>query len=187
MSLDAPHLMILDEPTNHLDIDSREALVSALNAYEGAVVLISHDPHLIELAADRLWLVADGEVHSYDGDLEDYKQLLLDKAREARRNGREPKDASPNRKDARRAAAELRLQIAPLRKVAQQAERHVEQLGKKKAALQAKLADPALYDAPPDKLTALQRELGDVAKSLAEAEEAWLKAQVAIEEASAAG
>ena len=80
--------------------------MSALNAYEGAVVLIGHDPHLIELAADRLWLVADGRVTSFDGDLDDYKNYLLDRSREARRNGREPKETNSNRKDERRAAAD---------------------------------------------------------------------------------
>ena len=185
MSRDAPHLMILDEPTNHLDIDSREALVSALNAYEGAVVLISHDPHLIELAADRLWLVSDGQVSAFEGDLDDYKRLLLDHAREARREGREPKDSAPNRKDERRAAAEMRTQLAPLRKAAQKAEKHVEQLSKKLSDLQIRLADPKLYEGPPDKITALQRESGEIAKALAEAEDEWLTAQTAFDEAQA--
>ncbi|PKU22568.1 ABC-F family ATP-binding cassette domain-containing protein [Telmatospirillum siberiense] len=184
MSRDAPHLMILDEPTNHLDIDSREALVSALNAYEGAVVLISHDPHLIELAADRLWLVADGQVSPFEGDLDAYKRMLLDRAREARREGRDPKEAGPNRKDERRAAAELRSMLAPLRKAAQQAEKRVEQLTGKQSALQEKLADPKLYEGPPDKVAALQRELGEIGKALADAEDEWLEAQTALDEAA---
>ena len=92
MSREAPHVMILDEPTNHLDIDAREALVSALNAYDGAVILISHDPHLIELTADNLWLVGDGGVKPFDGDLAAYRRLLLDLARDARRSAK--RDAS---------------------------------------------------------------------------------------------
>ncbi|OIQ89156.1 putative ABC transporter ATP-binding protein YheS [mine drainage metagenome] len=186
MSRDAPHLMILDEPTNHLDIDSREALVAALNTYEGAVVLVSHDPHLIELAADRLWLVADGQVRDFDGDLDAYKKLLLEQAREARREGREQKEAGPNRKDERRAAAELRAQLAPLRKEAQAAEKHMEELGRKKAALEAKLADPALYNGPAAKAQALQKDLGELGKALAQAEEAWLAAHEALDEAQRA-
>ncbi|HVI49998.1 MAG TPA: ABC-F family ATP-binding cassette domain-containing protein [Candidatus Sulfotelmatobacter sp.] len=186
MSRDAPHLMILDEPTNHLDIDSREALVSALNAYDGAVVLISHDPHMIELAADRLWLVADGQVQNFDGDLEAYKKYLLDQAREARREGRDPKETSPNRKDERRAAAEMRAQLAPLRKKVQDAEKRMETLGRKKSDLEGKLADPKLYNGPGDKVQTLQRELGEVEKSLAAAEEDWLAAHEALEEAQQA-
>ncbi|MDR3440632.1 ABC-F family ATP-binding cassette domain-containing protein [Telmatospirillum sp.] len=186
MSRDAPHLMILDEPTNHLDIDSREALVSALNAYEGAVVLISHDPHLIELAADRLWLVGDGQVRPFEGDINDYKRLLLDQARDARREGREPKDSGPNRKDERRAAAELRTQLAPLRNAAKRAEHQVDLLHRKNAALQEKLADPKLYQGPSEEVARLQRELGELGKALAEAEDAWLTAQMALEEASSA-
>ncbi|MBI5165876.1 MAG: ABC-F family ATP-binding cassette domain-containing protein, partial [Magnetospirillum sp.] len=114
MSRDAPHLMILDEPTNHLDIDAREALVSALNAYEGAVVLVSHDPHLVELVADRLLLVGDGHVAAFDGDLADYRRYLLERARDARRGDG---GKSEKRKDERRrAAAEARAQLAPLQK-----------------------------------------------------------------------
>jgi ATP-binding cassette subfamily F protein 3 len=185
MSRDAPHLMILDEPTNHLDIDSREALVSALNAYDGAVVLISHDPHLIELAADRLWLVADGQVQNFDGDLEAYKKYLLEKARESRRDGREPKESGANRKDERRAAAETRAQLAPMRKKVQNAEKLMETLGRKKSELEAKLADPKLYSGPADKVQSLQRELGEIVKSLASAEEDWLAAHEILEEAQA--
>ena len=181
MSRDAPHLMILDEPTNHLDIDSREALVAALNVYEGAVILISHDPHLIELAADRLWLVGDGQVADFDGDLADYRRLLLDQARESRRDG--PRVTSPSRKDERRAAADLRAQQAPLRKAAQEAERTLERLGKKKQALQAQLADPAFYQGPADKIAALQRDLGALGKEIAAAEDAWMIAHQALEEA----
>ena len=80
---DAPQLLILDEPTNHLDIDAREALVKALADFQGAVLLITHDPHLVELIADRLWLVADGTVRPFDGDLDDYRALLAERARPA--------------------------------------------------------------------------------------------------------
>jgi ATP-binding cassette, subfamily F, member 3 len=187
MSRDAPHLMILDEPTNHLDIDSREALVAALNAYDGAVILISHDPHLIELAADRLWLVADGQVKAFDGDLDDYRRLLLDQARESRREGRDGRQPSTSRKDERRAAADLRASLAPLRKAAQEAEKRLEKLGREKLRLEAQLADPVLYDGPAQQVAAVQRELGDVEKSLAAAEEAWLDAHEALEAAQAGG
>ncbi|WP_142848601.1 ABC-F family ATP-binding cassette domain-containing protein [Telmatospirillum sp. J64-1] len=187
MSRNAPHLMILDEPTNHLDIDSREALVQALNAYEGAVVLISHDPHLIELAADRLWLVDSGKVIAFDGDMDDYRRLLLDKAREERRDkaGAAPSSAAPSRKDERRAAAELRAQLAPLRKAAQQAEKKLTDLMAKKKLVEQKLADPKLYDGPAEKVTALQIEMGELDRAIAEAEALWLEAAEALENAEA--
>src|SRR5262245_12589881 len=84
MSHEAPHLLLLDEPTNHLDVDARQALVQAVNSFEGAVVLVSHDPHLIELCADRLWLVAEGACRPFDGDMEDYRRFLLEERRELR-------------------------------------------------------------------------------------------------------
>src|SRR3546814_1097483 len=91
MSREAPHVLILDEPTNHLDIDSRQALVQALSEFEGAVILVSHDPNLVELAADRLWLVADGSVSAYDGDMDDYRKLLMEQRRVERSRQRADK------------------------------------------------------------------------------------------------
>jgi len=184
MSREAPHLMILDEPTNHLDIDAREALVSALNAYDGAVILISHDPHLIELAADSLWLVGDGVVQPFEGDLAAYRRLLLDKARDARRGGKPEKagDAATRKAD-RKAAAGARAQLAPLRKAAGAAEKVLEELTKKKKQLEAKLADPTLYQGPPAKLTELRRAEADLVRDMEAAEAAWLAATEALEAA----
>jgi len=187
MSRDAPHLMILDEPTNHLDIDSREALVNALNAYEGAVVLVSHDPHLVELVADRLWLVGDGKVVNYDGDLNDYRKLLLDRAREARRTagGKGSTDKGPRNKEDRRTAAANRAQLAPLRKKVSDAEKKLERLQQAKSNVEALLADPKLYQGPPDKLMTLQKEGGDLDKQIAETEAVWLEAHEELEQAQA--
>jgi ATP-binding cassette subfamily F protein 3 len=176
MSRDAPHLMILDEPTNHLDIDSREALVAALNAYQGAVVLISHDPRLIELTADRLWLVADGKVADFAGDMADYKALLLGGGAEPRRPGKKPKDE-------RKAAADQRAQLAPLRKKAQDAEKLVDRLAQQKGRLNGELADPKLYGGPAEVITALKKSLAETERELARAEESWLEAQEALEQA----
>ncbi|MCW2245782.1 ATP-binding cassette subfamily F protein 3 [Azospirillum fermentarium] len=184
MSREAPHILMLDEPTNHLDIDSREALVQAINAYDGAVILISHDPHLVELTADRLWLVDGGTCQPFDGDLEDYKKLLLDKARGERADARGA-DAGPSRKDQRRASAEARAALAPLKRTVTDAEKRVTKLSGDKAKIEAKLADPALYTGPADALTKLQIELGSVQKKLAEAEDAWLTAADAYEAAAA--
>ncbi|OAN48721.1 ABC-F family ATP-binding cassette domain-containing protein [Magnetospirillum moscoviense] len=185
MSRDAPHLMILDEPTNHLDIDSRQALVSALNAYDGAVVLVSHDPHLVELVADRLWLVANGRVQAFDGDLADYRRFLADQAREARRGGAEPKPAAASRKDERRAAAEVRAQLAPLRKQVADVEKRLERLAKAKTEVETKLADPALYSGPGEKVAKLQKELGEIARSVEDDEARWLDLHEQLEAAQA--
>jgi ATP-binding cassette subfamily F protein 3 len=101
---DAPHMLILDEPTNHLDVDAREALVQALNEYDGAVLVVSHDRHLLALTADRLLLVADGTATPFDGSLDDYRDLVLGRGGASRRD----KDGKPTRKDARRRAAQAR-------------------------------------------------------------------------------
>ncbi|MDO8606053.1 MAG: ABC-F family ATP-binding cassette domain-containing protein [Phaeospirillum sp.] len=190
MSREAPHLMILDEPTNHLDIDAREALVAALNAYDGAVILISHDPHLIELTADNLWLVGDGGVKPFDGDLAAYRRLLLDLARESRRSAK--RDSSPEkggdataRKADRKAAAGARAQLAPLRKTAGAAEKALADLHKQQADLTQRLASPSLYQGPPAKLTELRRQEAEMAKQVAAAERAWLEAAEALEKAQA--
>ncbi|MGF1593434.1 MAG: ABC-F family ATP-binding cassette domain-containing protein [Kiloniellaceae bacterium] len=186
MSREAPHLLILDEPTNHLDIDSRQALIQALSAFEGAVILVSHDPHLVELAADRLWLVGNGTVASYDGDMDDYRKLLLEQRRQERarqRGDRPARDDKVSKKDQRRAAAEARAAVADLRKAAKQAEAQIEKLNRQKADLEARLADPQIYDGPTAKLQDLQIRFGQVKQSIAEAEERWLELQTALEEA----
>ncbi|RDD62795.1 ABC-F family ATP-binding cassette domain-containing protein [Ferruginivarius sediminum] len=185
MTRDAPQMLILDEPTNHLDIEARQALVEALNAYEGAVILVTHDPHLLELVADRLWLVADGMVRTWDGDLTDYRRYLLDQRREAkadaRDKGKADGDQTLSKKDRRRQAAENRAATAHLRKRAKDAERDVERLNARKAELEAKLADPSLYDGPAEKAQSLQMDLARVGDELAKAEDAWLEAQEALE------
>ncbi len=92
MSFDAPHIMLLDEPTNHLDMDAREALMKALNNYKGAVILVSHDPHLVDSVVDRLWLVADGTCKPYNGDLDDYRKLVVAQRKKEREERRKKKN-----------------------------------------------------------------------------------------------
>jgi ATP-binding cassette subfamily F protein 3 len=172
---DAPQLLILDEPTNHLDIDAREALVKALADFAGAVLLITHDPHLIELVADRLWLVAGGTVRSFDGDLEDYRALLADRARP-------PPADSPRRRDERRERADARAALAPLRRQARDAEARLERLAAERSAIEARLADPAMY-APgrSAEVAAANARLAALVLLAREAEAEWLEAASALE------
>jgi ATP-binding cassette, subfamily F, member 3 len=190
MSRESPHVLLLDEPTNHLDVDSRQALVQAINAFEGAVVLISHDPHLIELCVDRLWLVSSGTVKSFDGDLDDYRKLLLGERRArdsgaAKSGGDDESETTQHtaagRKEQRRAAAEQRAAVAHLKKAAVEAEKRLEKLQQKKVALETRLADPEVYNGPTAKLMELQLRYGDLKREIATAEEAWLEAQAALE------
>jgi ATP-binding cassette subfamily F protein 3 len=190
-----PHMIILDEPTNHLDVDSREALVMAINDYDGAFILISHDRHLVETCADRLWIVADGTVKPYDGDLDDYRKWLLDPARRARPiapdeladENAEPVAPRPSndKKEARRIAAQKREQFAPLKKKAQAAEKEVERLQGEVAKLDAKLADAAAFEGKPDEAARVAKARADALRALAKAEETWLEAGAAYDEAMA--
>jgi ATP-binding cassette subfamily F protein 3 len=182
-----PHLLILDEPTNHLDVDSREALVRALNEYEGAVILISHDRHLIEACADRLWIVRDGTVKTYDGDMEQYRALCL-----AERGGQDSprtrdKSAEPRLtpQEARRQAAEFRAALAPLKKAVTKAESEIDKLSTAIARIEAQLADAALYTKDPAKAQALAKERGELMRAKDAAEAAWLEASEAYELAEA--
>ena len=174
---DAPQLLILDEPTNHLDIDARDALVRALAEFGGAVLLITHDPDLVALIADRLWLVADGTAKPYDGDLDDYRGLLAERARPVRTE-------APTRRDDRRDRAQARVQTAPLRKQAKDAEAALARLSAERARLEAKLADPALY-APgrAADVTAANTRLAAIAREIEAAEMAWLEAEEALAQA----
>ncbi len=182
MSFEAPHIMFLDEPTNHLDVDSREALIQAVNTYDGAVVIVSHDPHLIELTCDRLWIVQNGGCDAFEGDLDEYKKLLI----ESRRGEKKPSGANDNntnqKKTSRQDRAAQRAAQAPLRKKAREAEKKVEKLSTEKEKLEHKLADPKVYEGPSDELQALQIKLGDINNQLEEAEMHWLEAAEALEE-----
>jgi ATP-binding cassette subfamily F protein 3 len=168
MSFDAPHLLLLDEPTNHLDIDAREALVQALNTYEGAVVIVSHDPTMVERVADRLWLVNDGACTTFDGDLEDYRKFTI-QARRAARKGEKEKKAKAS------TAAAPAQDTAALRKKIEQTEKEVARLTKEKEALEKRMAAPGFYD---NAIKAREAGLAydAILKELAEQEAAWLDA-----------
>ena len=179
---DAPQILLLDEPTNHLDIDAREALVKALADFEGAVLLITHDPHLVELVADRLWLVADGTVKPFDGDLDGYRSMLAERARIG--GGRVE---TPTKRGGRRDRAEARAAVAPLRKRAKEAEARIAKLAAERAAIEARLADPLLY-APGRvaEVTAANARLAAIGREADAAEAAWLAAEEALEGAAPA-
>ena len=179
-TFDAPHLVILDEPTNHLDIDSRAALIEAINDYSGAVILVSHDRYLLEACAERLWLVADGKVKPFDGDLDDYRRTVL--SERGAGGASEPKaQTAPKRSDLRRAAAEKRAETAPLRRRVRQAEAAIARLTKELSAIDGKLADGALFTRDAAQAAALAKTRTDLARALTAAEEEWLAASSALE------
>jgi ATP-binding cassette, subfamily F, member 3 len=189
----APHLLILDEPTNHLDVDSRESLIHALNDYEGAVILISHDRHLLEATVDRIWIVHGGTVTPYDGDLDTYRQESLSSTGKSRKNGKgangskpEAPDPKRNREDERRQTAVRREELAPLRKQMTDQENHIGILQRKLADIEFKLADQTLYEKQPGKARSLTVERASLSKDLKSAEEAWFEASLAYEEAASA-
>lgn len=181
-TFDGPNLFILDEPTNHLDIDSREALMMALNDFPGAVILISHDRHLIEATADRLWLVKDGTVGTFEGDLTDYRQIITGGSSD-RREKKEADKAS--KADKRREAAARRLALEPLAKEIKATEGLMERTRKRIEALEQQLADPALYEKNPAKATTLAKERSDLSNALDRHEEKWLELSSEYEEGMA--
>ena len=163
-------------------MDARQALVQALNDFSGAVLLISHDRHLLELTTDRLWLVADGQVTPWEGDIDDYRRLSL--------RNEAPKDANQgsekDRRAARKANAQNRQRLAPLRKQVKATEQKLSRLQAEQARIAQALADPALYQENPDKVTALNQERAQTDKAVAEAEAEWLAAEEELEAASGA-
>jgi ATP-binding cassette subfamily F protein 3 len=177
---DAPHLLILDEPTNHLDIDARDALVKALAGYGGAVVLITHDPHLVELAADRLWLVHDGAVVNYEGDLDDYRALLADRTRAAK----PVSEATANRREERRGRAENRQALAPLRARATQIEGDLSKAQLQAQLIARKLADPETYTRfGASEIAKVTQKQVFLSRQIAKLEEEWLELQEKLEAA----
>ncbi len=174
-TLDAPHILILDEPTNHLDIESREALVEALTAYTGAVILVSHDMHLLSLVADRLWLVSNGTVKPYEGDLESYRSFLLERDKPAQK---------PKAKVEKEAKRVSRDEILALRSEVRKCEARVEKLTDMQEKLDQKLADPRLYeDGNSADIEVWKKKHNECAEALDRAEGLWLDALEKLEKA----
>jgi ATP-binding cassette subfamily F protein 3 len=183
LAYQGPNLLLFDEPTNHLDLEMRHALNVALQEFPGAMVLVSHDRHLLRSTADTLWLVAGGSVRPFEGDLDDYHQWLV-----ADQETQGPADQEPlergatTRREKRRQAAAERQRLQPLRAEVERLETALERLGVEKAALAQTLTDPALYeDSGKERLRALLLEQGRVDKTLGELEAAWLDASAALE------
>ena len=178
-----PDLLLLDEPTNHLDIDSRAALIEAINDFPGATILVSHDRHLLDACADRLWLVANRAVTPFDGDLDDYRRRVLSDRSEpaAKRHEKDDRTAKANGKPA---DARPRVNVKALKKQVEKAEAEIERLTKHIETLDAQLADGTLFARDPAKATTLTRSRADSADALAKAEEDWLAAGAALQGAS---
>jgi ATP-binding cassette subfamily F protein 3 len=174
-----PHLVVLDEPTNHLDIDSRAALIEAINEFPGAVILVSHDRYLIEACADRLWLVADGQVAPLEGDLDDYRRLVLAE----RREDREHRPKGGGRGEQRRAAAQLRAELAPLRRRISDAEATVARLTTEIERIDLALADAGLFARDPVKAADLAKARSSAVGALGRAEDDWIAASELLEAA----
>ena len=183
-----PNLLLLDEPTNHLDLDMRQALTEALVDYQGSLVVVSHDRHLLRNTVEEFYLVHDKQVEEFNGDLDDYAKWLNDintQSNENKNGGKAQSDnenSAQNRKEQKRREAELRQQSAPLRKKTAEYEKQMEKLSAQLAQIERQLADSDLYEAKnKEKLTALLSEQVQCKKALEEVEAEWLNAQEKLE------
>jgi ATP-binding cassette subfamily F protein 3 len=178
----APHLLLLDEPTNHLDMDARASLVDAINDFEGAVVLVSHDTHLVKMVADSLWVVDKGTVKPFDGDIDEYQAQVM-----RERSDRPAKEPKAKKQKAAPVVAPVapveKPKRGPLKRALETAEKEIAKLTKQREEIEAKLADPATYSAPPTVAAELQKEKTRLERDLAHAEHEWLVAQEAFEAA----
>ncbi|HVB16820.1 MAG TPA: ABC-F family ATP-binding cassette domain-containing protein [Stellaceae bacterium] len=184
---EAPSLLILDEPTNHLDMETREALVAALGEYSGAVVLVSHDWHLVELVAERLWLVEGGTVRPFDGDLDAYRRHLLERDETPGERADGGAGGSDLRRLGRRDAAARRQAVEPLRRQAREAEAAAAKLAAEQRQIDAKLAAPNAFDGRSEALAAALKRRAELARLIADAEAQWFAAESAIEQVAQDG
>ena len=189
ITFNGPGMMILDEPTNHLDIDSRDALVQALNAYSGAVLIISHDRHLIDATVDQIWVAENGEIRVLDDDMAGYERSLLaringnNRQRASSRKGTDNARGTASRKKERQAAAARRALLAPLRKEIQQAEKQISRVQGELERVTSQLEDPGIYEDSPQKVQELSREKGRLQNRLEALETVWIEKSAALEEA----
>jgi ATP-binding cassette subfamily F protein 3 len=183
-----PAVLLLDEPTNHLDLEMRLALTVALQEFEGALVVVSHDRHLLRTVTDDLWLVSDGQAQEFDGDLDDYRQWLLSKDKQEKKAAAPSVPAANNKKQDRQAAAALRQKLQPIRNKVKSAETQMDKLQKSLSELETALADNSLYtEAAKDKLKTLLQQQAELKNALEQAEMDWMDASEQLEAAEAAG
>ncbi len=175
-----PHLLVLDEPANHLDIDSRAQLIRSLNNYEGAVIVISHDRNLLEAVVDRLWLVDSGKVESFEGSLEDYRTLQLEKTKTERKQ--KPKEEN-SRKRHRQDRAKALKEIAPLKRRAEQLEKEIELAQTKLKTIDMRLSSEDLFTTNPEEAVQLGQSRAKTAELLETLELDWLTALETYEHA----
>jgi ATP-binding cassette subfamily F protein 3 len=173
-------MIILDEPTNHLDIDSRAALAEAINEFPGAVIMVSHDRYLIEACADRLWVVADHAVTNFDGDLDDYRRLVL-----SSRNERTPSRENSERNGAPQTATRVKAERKkpPKQRIAE-AEAEIERINGIIAKIDTALALPDIFSRDPKQAAQLTQARANAASALERAEEEWLEASAQLDEAA---
>ncbi len=181
-----PNLLLLDEPTNHLDLEMRHALSLALQDYEGALVVVSHDRHLLRSVTDKLILVDRGKADEFDGDLNDYRQWLSRELKEEDETSTTTNETSISRKDQRRLDAEKRKKLQPLKKAIQKLETQIDKLSAEQEAIDTQLADGAIYNEEnKEKLKQLLQEKGKVDQALSETEEQWMTLSEELESAEA--
>ncbi len=183
MSYDAPHLLLLDEPTNHLDVDAREALVQALNNYEGAIIMVSHDPSMVERVADRLWLVKDGKCNNFEGDLQDYRKFVIQSKREERREEKkkQTKAKALKKENSNKGKPNNKKSPSNLKKEMSKLEDSISKLEQEKQALELVLADNSTYK-DLEKMQNTQTKYTTISEKLEEQEKLWLETQHNLEE-----
>ncbi|HEX2859265.1 MAG TPA: ATP-binding cassette domain-containing protein [Alphaproteobacteria bacterium] len=183
ISHNAPHVLLLDEPTNHLDMDAREALVLALNEFSGAVIIVSHDPSMVERVVDRLWLVKDGACNVFEGDLDDYRRHVIEQRRAERRSEKkqESQDTGLSAKELKKIQAEKRKEHPRLWDEVERTEKALNKLQNKRKTMEAEMAEPGFYKS--DEAADTQQAYGQLLREIEEHEAAWLNAQEAFEQA----
>jgi ATP-binding cassette subfamily F protein 3 len=175
-SFAGPHILILDEPTNHLDIDSRAALIEAINDYDGAIILISHDRYLLDACADRLWNVSNGTVSVFDGDMNDYRRTILERARAAaQQDQKQNAQERASQSDARKTSARTRRDLAPLKKRADEAEARIEKFTALIARVDEALAREDIFISEPERAAQLAHQRAELERTLAQTEDEWLQ------------